>query len=402
MDQLKTGVLAGTIAGLRINPTRSLVHQLFADDTGFFLQMDQQVFLQTTDVLTKFEEASGAKLNMNKSTAIPLSTDQPPEWLRRSGCQVASPQDRFRYLGILAEIDVLDEEITGDVQRRYTARINHWANHMLSWPAKVILCRNVLGALPYYTLMTVGLSKLGMTQLQRTTRDFLWISNDMGRKKKPLIAWSTFERKKKHGGLGWPPLSAMADAFLLRNIIKIIQGVDEDWIKLAEEIIKDAVRAGNYPANTSVRFLTELLHRTDTITRQEMQELQREMRKEKITNACHITDPGNGTPTLKECLLNKTDYLAHTLLVAVEKFDAAFPVEQATDITWEKAEGWGWENSPFSGAAAWKLKTRHSRDLLYTHKNDETKLSYRWGINHDPTEWGTRWSKLWKGDQDST
>ncbi|KAL3702161.1 hypothetical protein R1sor_020183 [Riccia sorocarpa] len=86
--------------------------------------------------------------------------------------------------------------------------------------------------------MTVGLSKQGMKKLQKTTRDFLWGQNDMGKNKQPLIAWSTFEKKKERGGLGWPPLTDMADAFLVRNVIKIITGSSDEWVKIAEEIIK--------------------------------------------------------------------------------------------------------------------------------------------------------------------
>ncbi|KAL3698418.1 hypothetical protein R1sor_012494 [Riccia sorocarpa] len=88
--------------------------------------------------------------------------------------------------------------------------------------------RNILNTLPYYTMMTVGLSKQGIQQLRKSTLEFLWGANPNGTKKKPLLAWDWFERKKKPGGLGWPPLTEMANAFLLKNISKILQGAKED------------------------------------------------------------------------------------------------------------------------------------------------------------------------------
>ncbi|KAL3692284.1 hypothetical protein R1sor_005935 [Riccia sorocarpa] len=51
-----------------------------------------------------------------------------------------------------------------------------------------------------------------------------------------------FEAKKADGGLGWPPLSHMATAFLLRNVTKLLQDGDEDWIKIAQSMILHALR----------------------------------------------------------------------------------------------------------------------------------------------------------------
>ncbi|KAL3690183.1 hypothetical protein R1sor_016492 [Riccia sorocarpa] len=84
-----------------------------------------------------------------------------------------------------------------------------------------------------------------MKQLRKSTREFLWGVNPNGTKKKPLLAWDWFERKKQLGGLGWPPLTEMANAFLLKNVSKILQGTKEDWVKLAIVIIETSLQRSN-------------------------------------------------------------------------------------------------------------------------------------------------------------
>ncbi|KAL3686480.1 hypothetical protein R1sor_009054 [Riccia sorocarpa] len=58
--------------GSEINDNDSLLHQLFADDTGVCLKLDENVFIQTRNIIATYEKASGAKLNLDKSTLIPL------------------------------------------------------------------------------------------------------------------------------------------------------------------------------------------------------------------------------------------------------------------------------------------------------------------------------------------
>ncbi|KAL3700896.1 hypothetical protein R1sor_018918 [Riccia sorocarpa] len=58
----------GLIQGLKVTNEHSLLHQLFADDTGVFLHMDEGTFHQTRTILAKFEVALGARLNLQKST----------------------------------------------------------------------------------------------------------------------------------------------------------------------------------------------------------------------------------------------------------------------------------------------------------------------------------------------
>ncbi|KAL3699904.1 hypothetical protein R1sor_017926 [Riccia sorocarpa] len=134
---------------------------------------DRAVFNTTMDTLRKFELASGAKLNLSKTTIIPVGDGTIPAWLQNSGCTIATPSDRYRYLGLLTGVDVMEQETLDDLKLKLSKRLQHWSARLLSWPERVILAHNVLRALPNYTLMTVGLSPHGLKPLDSVTRDFL-------------------------------------------------------------------------------------------------------------------------------------------------------------------------------------------------------------------------------------
>ncbi|KAL3698101.1 hypothetical protein R1sor_012177 [Riccia sorocarpa] len=247
MDMLNAKLRQGTIQGLKTGDGQTILHQLFADDTGLFLEMNRQSFSTTMETLKLFEKASGAKLNLTKTLVLPLGSDPPPQWLIDSQCQLAGPADRFRYLGILAGTDVLEREVLNDIKIKYERRLNHWSSRLLTWPERLILAQGILRTLPNYTLMAIGLSQNGITMLERITAEFLWGTTREGKKRRLLIAWKIFARRRKDGGLGWPDMNLMAQAFLLKNIGKILQGNNEDWVRLAAAIIKARITETAHP-----------------------------------------------------------------------------------------------------------------------------------------------------------
>ncbi|KAL3701298.1 hypothetical protein R1sor_019320 [Riccia sorocarpa] len=209
--------------------------------------INQQVFENTTAVLDTFQLASGAKLNLSKTVVLPLYQTTIPTWLQRTDCKIASPSDRFRYLGILSGTNVIEEEILKQLQERYEAKLTHWANKMLSWPEKILLAQSVLRAIPNYVLMAIGISKKATHLLEKLTAEFIWGRDKTGKNKRPLIAWSVFARKKRKGGLGWPVMEELASAFLLKNATKILKNQDDDWVRIARAIISHTLRESNRP-----------------------------------------------------------------------------------------------------------------------------------------------------------
>ncbi|KAL3683237.1 hypothetical protein R1sor_001259 [Riccia sorocarpa] len=322
---------------------------------------------------------------------------------QQTGCQIASPQDRFRYLGVLTGTDVLDEEITSDIKTKYEKRINYWANKMLPWPAKVILCRNILGTLPYYTLMTVGLSKQGMRILQKITRDFLWGTNSQGNLKKPLITWSSFEKRKEDGGLGWPPLQDMATAFLLKNVTKLLTGSKEEWVAIAEALINDALQKSSRPQEIKSFTTAEVLLMLDNFQTPASPTLntmlkaweipppspppspRRPQDKEllRIFKAARIRDTQEFQPTLtiKELVQTRGITITPADRATLDLWENTFPSANAHDIPWAEANGWSWDNGCPAGIKCWSLTTKEWRKKLYSAPTDDDRLNQKWEIS---------------------
>ncbi|KAL3679732.1 hypothetical protein R1sor_022688 [Riccia sorocarpa] len=191
------------ITGVRINDGQSLVCNLFADDTGVFIQAQLHQFLELKKILDRFEKAAGAKINMSKTVLMPLANTPLPDWVNQTGCQVATPEETFRYLGVYVGGQNSDAILFQQVKARMEQRLNHWSNSFLSWNSRVILLKHVLLAIPTYQMMMVGMNSKSAKDLEAVCKGFLWGRTEEGRPKKPLVAWERLIQPKTHGGLGF-------------------------------------------------------------------------------------------------------------------------------------------------------------------------------------------------------
>ncbi|KAL3687960.1 hypothetical protein R1sor_014269 [Riccia sorocarpa] len=125
MDSIREGMNRGSITGIQIKPDLQLVHRLFANDIGFCLQMKEENFREVRKKIAQFELASGALLNVQKSVISPMRDEDPPSWLEATGCIVAAPGERFKYLGLLSGRDIQTEEYTAYVKLKYEKKLKH-------------------------------------------------------------------------------------------------------------------------------------------------------------------------------------------------------------------------------------------------------------------------------------
>ncbi|KAL2610597.1 hypothetical protein R1flu_029170 [Riccia fluitans] len=100
MTLLKNKEAEHKIQGLQLQGPKHTLHNLFADDSGIMLQATEDIFNELKDSIATYEIISGAKLNISKSTIIPVAMESTPSWLHRTGCYVASEGEIIRYLGV--------------------------------------------------------------------------------------------------------------------------------------------------------------------------------------------------------------------------------------------------------------------------------------------------------------
>lgn len=76
---------SGSLTGIPVPPNKSLLHQLFADDMGLFLQSSQQSFKVAQQMIHSYEQILGACPNLEKSIIVQLDTLPTPHWFQTIG-----------------------------------------------------------------------------------------------------------------------------------------------------------------------------------------------------------------------------------------------------------------------------------------------------------------------------
>ncbi|KAL3689425.1 hypothetical protein R1sor_015734 [Riccia sorocarpa] len=202
------------------------------DDLPTTEEIDLTDFQRARTAIGKFELASGALLNIQKSMVMALGNSCNLEWLRNSGCEVAGWRHRFRFLGIWSGRGISHLEVTEKIVVSIEKKFNLWANKYLSFTSRILLFKHVLSAIPAHYLMTVGLDNKGLARVNRSIRNFLWGFGEGGKPKTPLIGWEKIHRDKEAGGLGWVDLQSRMKVNLANKIMRLLNqdGDKASWV----------------------------------------------------------------------------------------------------------------------------------------------------------------------------
>ncbi|KAL3690567.1 hypothetical protein R1sor_016876 [Riccia sorocarpa] len=186
----------GSLKGLRLSGLKTVLHELFTDDTSLFIRAQARNFQVAIGVIELFEKASGASLNVQKSMVMALGNRRQNNWLRDVGCDVASSGRRFKFLGVLSGMNLQQAEITQHIVLPRTEEKSHAPN--------------------------------------------LWGYNADGKPKTVLIAWDKLLRPLECGGLAWSDLQDRMHSQLASKCIRILKQESElvNWIRLATAIMQ--------------------------------------------------------------------------------------------------------------------------------------------------------------------
>ncbi|KAL3683316.1 hypothetical protein R1sor_001338 [Riccia sorocarpa] len=170
---------------------------------------------------------------INKSMVMALGNPRQLGWLQESGCLIAGPRRRFKYLG------VTQHEVTEVIMNSIEKKVKLWVNHYLSFPSKLLLIKHVLSAIPSHHLLIVGLDTKGLARVNRALRNFLWGYAEGGKPKKPLIVWSKLHLPKESGGLGWTDIQSRMKSSLAMKAMQFFEPAEEQvgWMRLARAIV---------------------------------------------------------------------------------------------------------------------------------------------------------------------
>lgn len=84
--------------GMRLADSNHICEWLFADDLRVFIPAIEQAFSDLEEVISLYERASGEKLNLPKSSVIPMGLPQIPNWVIAKNCQILNFGGILKYL----------------------------------------------------------------------------------------------------------------------------------------------------------------------------------------------------------------------------------------------------------------------------------------------------------------
>ncbi|KAL9685138.1 hypothetical protein QQ045_022585 [Rhodiola kirilowii] len=207
----------GLLKGVRLcRGAPEITHLMFADDCMFFLKAEKDSVKWIRDILRRYEDISGQKVNYAKSEAVCSKNTSPEciEMLReRMGIPVVGGHSS--YLGLPLVFSNKKAEMLRSIEEKMVKRISDWKHKLLSGAGREVLVKSVLQAIPTYAMtcfkLPVGLCR----ELMRNIMRFWWY-----RGKNKGIHWVRAEevyKDKENGGLGFRNLELMNMALLAKQ-----------------------------------------------------------------------------------------------------------------------------------------------------------------------------------------
>jgi hypothetical protein len=189
---------------------------VFADDVGLFIPASPAAFQTLWRCLEIYELASGAKLNLQKSVAIPIAAEPTPDWLQATGCIIAEPGVVYKYLGAPFGLKLTPLIIQNFCLDKLTKKLAQLSSLHLSYTGRIHIVKQILMAIPTYHLMYAQLPLQSSKKLQTLCLEYLWGRSKRGNRKLAFISWQRLTNSKKHGGNAIKDIDAQSKALLAR------------------------------------------------------------------------------------------------------------------------------------------------------------------------------------------
>ncbi|XP_034674249.1 uncharacterized protein LOC117905435 [Vitis riparia] len=167
------GFLSGCIIRGGSEPSLSISHLFFADDTIIFCEARKEHLTHLSWILFWFEAASGLRINLAKSEIIPVGEVVEMEELAvELGCRVGSLPSQ--YLGLPLGAPNKAPYMWDGVEERVRRRLALWKRQYISKGGRVTLIKSTLASMPIYQMSIFRMPKIVARRLEKVQRDFLW------------------------------------------------------------------------------------------------------------------------------------------------------------------------------------------------------------------------------------
>jgi len=208
----------------------SFSHLLFVDDTLIFCDASSSKLRSLRSLFLLFEVVSGLKVNLAKSSIIPVeNVAQVGRLANILECEVASLP--VMYLGLPLGASYKSTRIWDGVIEKVEKRLASWKRLYLSKGGRVTIIKSTLSNLPTYYMSLFPIPVSVASCIEKLQRDFLW--GGMGEEfKYHLVSWEKVCTPISNGGLGIRNLVLFNRALLGKWLWRF--GMDRDaWWRVA-------------------------------------------------------------------------------------------------------------------------------------------------------------------------
>jgi hypothetical protein len=166
------GLILGFSVGTREHDRVDVSHLLFADDTLVFCGADASQIGYMGALLVCFEAVSGLKVNLSKSSLVPVGSLDDVDHLAGSmGCgTIVLP---LKYLGLPLGASFKLKSMWRDLEDLMARRLAPWKRLYLSKGGRVALIKSTLSNLPTYLLSLFPIPADVAKRIEKIQRDFL-------------------------------------------------------------------------------------------------------------------------------------------------------------------------------------------------------------------------------------
>lgn len=182
----------GLLPGIKVSRgSPPINHLLFADDTMFFCKSIAVCCKELSQILNKYEQASGQRINLTKST-ITFSAKTPAEAKSRVKNTLNITQDGGlgNYLGLPENFGRKKRDIFASIVDKIRQRAHSWSSRFLSGAGKSVLLKAILTALSIYAMSCFKLPASLCKQIQSIFTHFWW-DDKPDKKKMCWVAWDS-------------------------------------------------------------------------------------------------------------------------------------------------------------------------------------------------------------------
>ncbi|XP_068323301.1 uncharacterized protein [Pyrus communis] len=230
---IQSAVDNGRLKGVKMGGFGPMIsHLFFADDTLLFLRADMKNCRNLRNLLDKFCEASGQKVNLVKSSVffgenVPkMNADQ-----MGSALGMAVVINPGTYLGVPAIWGHSKQRGLAYVKGRIMEKLQGWKQSTLSRAGKEVLIKAVIQAIPAYPMSIFKFPAAVCQELDALVAGFWWGCKE-GAHKIHWVSKEVLGLPKDLGGLGFRNFQEFNDALLAKQCWRLMTEPDSLWAQI--------------------------------------------------------------------------------------------------------------------------------------------------------------------------